>query len=327
MIKFLAEKVLLKNDSLFMISKESGLVIEYDLRTHKVNIMKCLEEDMFYYSLLFGDIKQYENEIIVVPANSKNLYILNDAMEVKNKIQVSEKIGYMKYMSSEIVNNKLYLFGHGVLESVVIDLETETISKIKCLDGELFYSSYLDGDSVYLPSCRTNTLYVYNPIKKELQSIKIGNYSFNGISINEDKIFMAPRESKNLCILDRKTEEITEIAIPFCNSIGIFVLNDNIYLPSNIRGNSLVISRDKKISKWKEDTCYTLCYNAGNSVFLMDTDGNLTIIDKATGDEEKYPIQIDEGDLEKVLIKSKVSRDLYNRETNINNLKAFINSF
>lgn len=324
MIRMLSERMVLINNKIYMISNESGILFSIDLITEQIELENCFDEDNFYYSRLFGDIKYYKDTILLIPANSKFLYVLDKDIKLQKKIEINSKFGYEKYMSSQIIDDKLYLFGHGIFDSVIVDLNTFSIKENARFSEELFFSSLLENNVIYLPSCKNNTLYLYDTAEDNLGIVKIGDRPFNGIYLCDEYIYLAPRNSNKVCIYNKNSTEIHEIEIPFCNSVGIFVINGEIYVPSDQMGKSLIIHKDETISYWQINNSFTVGYDTKEKYFLMDSKGVLHIIDKKTGDERKINVNIPDEKMSEFLKNKGIVRKQCTRETNINNLRDFI---
>ncbi len=326
MIKLLSERAVKKGDCIYMLSKEAGMIFSINLKDGKVHIECCLENENFFQSRLYGDIKFYNDEIILIPANSNAVCVLDSKFRIIKKIQLSEKYGHEKYMTSQILGDNLYVFGHGVFGSKIVNLKSYEITEIKELEQELFYSSAIVGKTIYLPSCKTNKLYIYNVESGEINEVIIGDISYNSICIKDSKCYLAPRNSKAIYIYDLLDNSIIKKEIPFCNAIGIFDIGNEIYVPSDCKGRSLKVDKDMQVFTWKVDKRLIFSRVIGDEVFIMSDDAELSVYNRNSNEERKYMSVIHQKDLDNFIKENEIKIQLDNRETNINSLNMYIRS-
>lgn len=326
MIKLLAERAVKKDDYLYMVSKEAGMLFSINLKTGKIKLEYCLENENFFESRLYGDIKIFSDKIIVIPANSTSVCMIDIKDNIIREIKISEKYGYQKHMTSQIVGNNLYMFGHGVLSSKVVNLVSYEVSELEEFKEELFYSSTIADNIIYLPSCKTNMLYCYDIEAGRVDGVNIGVNSFNGICISDNKCYLAPRNSSKLYIFDLIDKSIIEHEIPFCNAIGIIKIGNEIYVPTDSKDKSFKINSINEVVPWKKDKSFILAYDAGDEYILMSDGAELIVINKISKEERTYMSVVSKELFTDFVKENKINRKIYNKETNINNLEEYIES-
>lgn len=178
----------------------SKRLYELDLETNRETLymdLPIVGSNMFK---LFQTAVLANDKYYFLPFNSNFLLSMTQDCII-NKINIGESHGknkYGKYMNATIINDELMIIPYGANKIVWVDLGKDCVNKLVDIsdvrmEDDLFYSSALLDNIIYLPSMTSNRVIRYNLVTEEVSFFKVGK--------NSDSFSFAVAYESSVCFL------------------------------------------------------------------------------------------------------------------------------
>ncbi len=251
-------------DKLYFIDKKINLVYCMGIMTGEIVIIGSMPEEKIFSNRLGAKIIHYNNSLYFSPMYAKKIW--------KYNLNTLEWTGYERknlpnwtndqdMFQAVLWHNKIFFIGSHYPAIIVFDLETDSMEYIvepyceiyKTAEAKMdacFRTDYVQiGDVIYMASCVTNEVFMFNLESYEYNYIEVGNknYSYSGIDYDGELFYLSPRKNGPIIVWDGK-KIIREISI---SSIygdkdiyifgGVVCKNNEVYFPSCFHDYSLVL--------------------------------------------------------------------------------------
>ena len=109
-MKFIANAVVKHKNNLYVMSKETSMILKMDYDSLELSKISFVPEEIFEDDL-FVNIKVWKDKLILIPYNARNIWIVDEELETWKKIVINCN-REMLFAAAEIIFYKLYVFKH-----------------------------------------------------------------------------------------------------------------------------------------------------------------------------------------------------------------------
>lgn len=311
------ECVTKKDDVLYFVSSDSNFIFSFDINTKSTEIITSIEGEKQFKDRLFGEILTWNDMFVLVPANAKNIWIVDSTFTNWEKIELEHPEVSLKFLCAKVVGDELYMIKHLYPYSVCLNLITKEKNKIE-IEGKDFFTGveYYNGE-LYFASCNSNRLYTYDLESKKISIHSLDFEKMSGISYDNGKFHLTTREGTGIAEMSCEKEIIKKI--PLCNVLAIIPYNGRYYIPLSSENTLYEKENEELIFQYNSFTVKKIDQSIW---WTIDKDANITLFD----DKEK---RIVEGTLNVTrehiakLNKIKIRNDVYN-ELEIFDLEEYV---
>lgn len=300
------ECVTKKDNVLYFVSSDSNFIFSFDINTKSTEIVTSIEGEKQFKERLFGEILTWNDMFVLVPANAKNIWIVDSTFTNWEKIELEYPDISLKFLAAKIVGDELYMIKHLYPYTICLDLTTKEKSKIETVETDFFTGVEYYNDELYFASCNSNRLYTYDIESKKISIHSLDFAKMSGISYSNEKFHLTTREGTGIAEMSCEKEIIKKI--PLRNVLAIIPYNGRYYIPLSSEKTSYEEANKELIFLYNSTFVKKL---DANIWWTIDKDVNITLFD----DKEK---RIVEGRLNVTrehiakLNERKIKNDVYN---------------
>lgn len=266
------ECVTKKDDILYFVSIDSNFIFSFDLNTRETNIVASIEEEQQFERRLFGEILTWGDKFVLVPANAKNVWIVDASFSNWEKIELQYPDISLKFLCAKIVDDELYMFKHLYPYTVCLNLKTREKSQIET-GTDFFTGVDLYKGTLYFGSCNSNRLYAYEIRNKMLQTYLIDITNMSGINNIGGKFYITTREGNGIAELSCDISHLKKIDIQ--KALAVFENNNSLYIPTWSKDEKpekqFVILNNNTFAKKIAEGCWC----------MVDRDANVQLYDNS----------------------------------------------
>lgn len=293
-------------NSIYFCATDVNCVYKLNLETGETILVSYIPEESSYAGRLSAKILKNNNKLYFIPYHAKKLWVLNleDMLWKGIDILPEEKKNYeMKFYEAFIFQRKLYMIGCFLPILLIVDIDNYSIcyeykiheyfiKKQEKINDCYFKSQYVKKDnSIYLASCLSNEVVIYNLLTREIVIEDVGkkNNRYAGIIYDGENYWLAPRKSTNIVKWDG-AEDIQEFELPESEKNdngwiqGVIKEKDALVFPGLGGKRTIIMDKDYNISVadeeyWMavqdEEESFNLFYKLDGSVIYETSDGTV----------------------------------------------------
>lgn len=304
MFPLLAECAVKDGDYIYFASLESSIIFSLNLLTGKIKIVATVPDELFFKDRLVGEFLRWKDRFVLIPANAKNIWIVDRKFEHWEKVQLKYADTRLKFLKAVIIDDKLYAPRHFYPYSICVDLETREVDKMHVTDGDFFVSAVNIENEIYHPSCGSNKIFKYNAETGRLAVFEAGTETYNGILYFDNKLYLAPRGGGRLVVWNEREERT--IPINYCHATGIFEFEKKIYVAASEAKESFYIDLDGSVKGWDIAEKFRMARSLDDETYcLMDYLGGIYIFDHTACRMKRFSSEIGEDEVKATASKSK----------------------
>lgn len=295
---------------------------------------------------LYSDVIVHNGKLYFAPFYARKIAIYDLKTGLFDTIEYNcenHLIPRASFYSVVCANQTLFFIPYGNLAIVCyntvsgkITYQSEWASMVKSskyYDEQIgfFRRGVVVGEKIFLPCLCTNKMVVLDiySFKSEIIDVTQNDWSFHGICVNNEKLWLAPYKGQVVC-MDIKTRRFTEIKLSCPEEEGTFIdicnVNSKIRLfpyhadeaieIDTISSSQYVAEKlEKSISKGGYDGHYIFGNNIGNTIYSYDLQAEQFVVyNTETSEANRYDMKLSLYDAK--LISDKTIYDFLD-ETNI----------
>ena len=234
--------------NMLIFTTECNALYEIDLNNGKMRYVESfMDEDFYQTNLCCGAIKK-GNEIAFFPCFGEKIHVLDgwDYHEIESiSFRSCEDSGKALFFAGEY-ENKVYLITYDMLSMYKYDADSHDVKKInagmKKMDNFFPKSAFVEQEKIYVVGRNEPLIICINLISGQstIQKVQGEEGGFESIMINDDIIYLLPREKPYIIAIADKKIEHYMIREPVQEVAGC-IIKDNCWMIGSNGSKELTI--------------------------------------------------------------------------------------
>ncbi|GEM_PF-4691492 len=293
-MKFIANAVVKHKNNLYVMSKETSMILKMDYDSLELSKISFVPEEIFEDDL-FVNIKVWKDKLILIPYNARNIWIVDEELETWKKIVINCN-REMLFAAAEIIGDKLYVFKHNYESSgLCVDLLSGISTDLDLFSDDFFVSSTVYDGKIVLPSANSSNVYFFDPGNDVVDIQEIGSGS-NYVTQNDNKLYFIPRNDHCIrCWDGKESKEYLNIKESgYCKNI--FWFDNLVYMPFILNSETIRSYKydGNNVIKWSTEAGFTLSIEISEGIqCLADLNANIYLFDANQKNIRQKKIEID----------------------------------
>ncbi|MCQ2517887.1 MAG: hypothetical protein MJ119_03915 [Lachnospiraceae bacterium] len=287
---------------------DSNAIFEVNLSDGAIGICGCIPGEQLFADRLVGCVYVNGKDYIFVPYKASKIWVLNTNDNSWKSIELDYPGVSYKFYNCAAYGETLYLIPVKYPEMLALNLNDYSLTKVdipliadgrkECNDAFFFSNCVKENNLLYLASCETNAVIVFNMENRSYEWKNVGSplNRYVGICKHDGNFWLAPRKNTPIVMWDgQKNVKEIDIASMFSGKFVFWGITDTegITLHGIDADETVSVDESLSISENRESAGTTFADVMEDGTFVM-ANKNCKLTVSHAGETKEINLEADE---------------------------------